>query len=96
MATRYSITVGSPLGERRGTLLLETLDGTVSGTLSLLNTENTVAGHREGDTVYLTHRLQTLLSPLACSTELRVLGDAIDGVVRTGGVTMPLHGTAER
>lgn len=96
MATRYSITVGSPLGERRGTLLLETLDGAVSGTLSLLNAENAVAGHREGDTLYLTHQLQTLLNQLACKTELRILGSAIDGVVRIGGVTMPLHGTAER
>ncbi len=96
MATRYSITVGSPLGERRGMLLLETLDGAVTGTLSLLNTENAVTGHREGNTVYLTHQLQTLLNQLTCRTELRLLDGTVNGVVQIGGVTMPLHGTVAR
>ena len=96
MTKRYQIALSSPLGERRGTLLLllQEDDGAVTGTISLLNADNPVTGRRDGDTVYLTHHLRTLLNQLSCTTELHLSGDAVTGVTRVGNMAaMALRGT---
>ena len=94
MTKRYQIALSSPLGERRGTLLLQEDDGVVTGTISLLNADNPVTGRRDGDTVYLTHHLRTLLNQLSCTTELHLSGDAVTGVTQVGNMAaMALRGT---
>ena len=51
-------------------------------------------GLRDGDTIYLTHYLRTLLNQLSCTTELHLSGDAITGVTRVGNMAaMALRGT---
>lgn len=94
MTTQYQITLDSPLGERCGTLQLQELDGAISGALSLLNAENPVTGRRDGDTIYLTHQLRTILSQLPCTTELHIFGRLLSGTVHVGNwAAMELRGT---
>ena len=94
MTLRYRIILESPMGERRGTLLLRWDGSAISGTLSLLGFENPITGTLEGTTLHLSHRMRTLVSELDCITELHQSGGALCGTSKAGSVCMPLRGVA--
>ena len=89
---RYQVIVESPLGERSGTLILHERDGAVTGTLSLLGTDNPIEGSREGAVLFLRHTLKTCISALECHTQLHETGGGLQGIVSVGVVRMPLKG----
>lgn len=90
---RYHVVLESPLGERSGILTLRGSGDAVTGTLSLLGVDNPVTGAWEGASLVLRHVLRTGLSALECSTRLDEENGGLRGIVRSGGVQMPLRGT---
>lgn len=82
----------SQLGLRRGTLTIEENDDAISGTLSLLGFENQVEGKREGQTLYLRHKLRTLVSLLSCQSELELQENSFTGTIRSEFGGMKIRG----
>lgn len=93
MAESYDIVLDSQLGERRGTLTIDSEDGCVSGRISLVGFDNAVTGESRGGVLYLRHELQTLMSRLKCRSVIRLAGEALTGTIDTDGAVMKLHGT---
>lgn len=88
----YDIVVDSQLGPRHGTLLMSETDNAISGILSLLGFENKVSGKREGQMLYLQHKLRTFISHFSCQTELEMSGNALSGIIRFEHGSMKLRG----
>ena len=61
---RYQVFLDSPLGERRGMLMLHEDGRNIIGTLSILDADNPVAGRRDGEVISLRHTLRTYVSAL--------------------------------
>ena len=93
MAESYDIVLDSQLGERRGTLTIESCDGCVRGRISLVGFDNAVTGESLGGVLYLRHELSTLMSTLNCRSVIRIVGEALTGTIDTGGAVMKLRGT---
>ncbi len=93
MAESYDIVLDSQLGERRGTLTIESLDGCVRGRISLVGFDNAVTGESRGGVLYLRHELSTLISTLKCRSVIRLAGEILTGTVEAGGAVMKLRGT---
>ena len=91
---RYQVFLDSPLGERRGMLMLHEDGRNIIGTLSILDADNPVAGRRDGEVISLRHTLRTYVSALECSTELHLEGSTLHGIVHAGSILMKLRGTA--
>ena len=88
----YHIVVDSQLGPRQGTLTMEEHDNVISGILSLLGFENRVEGRREGRTLYLRHKLRTLVSQLSCQSELELQQDTLAGTIHSEFGSMEIRG----
>lgn len=93
MAESYDIVLDSQLGERRGTLTIDSEDGCVSGRISLVGFDNAVTGERRGGVLYLRHELSTLMRTLKCRSVIRLAGEVLTGTIDTDGAVMKLHGT---
>lgn len=93
MAESYDIVLDSQLGERHGTLTIESEDGHVCGRISLVGFDNAVTGENRGGVLYLRHELSTLMSTLKCRSVIRIVDGALTGTVETGGAVMKLRGT---
>lgn len=52
MTAKYKIFLESPLGERRGTMVLSEEEGTVSGSLELIGFKNPVEGKNAAMNTY--------------------------------------------
>lgn len=92
MTQKYDVVLNAPLGQRFGTLVLETAGGDVKSSFFLLGFENPVRGRCTGQTLDLKHTLRTLLSTLDCETHAELRGDALFGVVRSRHSCMELRG----
>ena len=92
MAESYDIVLDSQLGERRGTLTIDSEGGHVYGRISLVGFDNAVTGERRGGVLYLRHELQTLMSRLKCRSVIRLAGEILTGTVEAGGAVMKLRG----
>ena len=93
MAECYDIVLYSQLGERRGTLTIDSCDSGVRGRIKLLGVDNAVTGERRGEVLYLRHELSTLMSTLKCRSVIRIAGETITGTIDTGSAVMKLRGT---
>ena len=93
MSESYDIVLDSQLGERRGTLTIDSESGCVRGRISLVGFDNAVTGERRGGVLYLRHELSTLMSTLKCRSVIRLAGEILTGTVDTGGAVMKLRGT---
>ena len=93
MAESYDIVLDSQLGERRGTLTIDSENGCVCGRISLVGFDNAVTGESRGGVLYLRHELSTLMSTLKCRSVIRIVGEALTGTIDTGGAVMKLRGT---
>ena len=93
MAESYDIVLDSQLGERHGTLTIDSENGCVRGNISLVGFDNAVTGERRGGVLYLRHELSTLMSTLKCRSVIRIVGEALTGTIDTGGAVMKLCGT---
>lgn len=93
MAESYDIVLDSQLGERRGTLTIDSDGGRVSGRISLVGFDNAVTCESRGGVLYLRHEPQTLMSRLKCRSVIRLAGEALTGTVDAGGAVMKLRGT---
>ena len=92
MAESYDIVLDSQLGERRGTLTIDSEDGCVHGRITLVGFDNAVTGESRGGVLYLRHELQTLMSRLKCRSVIHLAGEALTGTVDAGGAVMKLRG----
>ena len=88
----YDVILDGQLGERFGTLMWKETGSDVSGNLLLLGFENPICGKRNGQTLELTHRLQTAVSTLACRTHAELHGEELSGVVVSDSARMKLRG----
>lgn len=88
----YDIIVDSQLGPRHGTLAMEENDDSISGILSLLGFENSIAGKREGQILYLHHKLRTLVSQLSCRSELELHENSLIGTIYSEFGSMKIRG----
>ena len=93
MSESYDIILDSQLGERRGTLTIDSEDGHVRGRISLVGFDNAVTGERRGSVLYLRHELSTLMRTLKCRSVIRLAGEALTGTIDAGGAVMKLRGT---
>ena len=93
MAESYDIVLDSQLGERHGTLTIDSEDGHVRGRISLVGFDNAVTGENRGGVLYLRHELSTLMSTLKCRSVICLAGETLTGTVETGGAVMKLRGT---
>lgn len=95
MTAKYKIFLESPLGERRGTMVLSEEEGTVSGSLELMGFKNPVEGKKCGDEYILRHNLHTAVSSLCCSTVLSEKDGTLRIMAQFGKIKINMHGTAE-
>lgn len=93
MAESYDIVLDSQLGERHGTLTIDSEDGHVRGRISLVGFDNAVTGENRGGVLYLRHELSTLMSTLKCRSVIRLAGETLTGTVDAGSAIMKLRGT---
>lgn len=98
MTHMYDVVLDGQLGQRFGQLRWQETGERVEGTLLLLGVQNPVTGHREGNTLLLTHELKTAVSTLCCRTHVTLCDDSLSGVVVSKPASFRFHGTktAER
>lgn len=96
MRQTYDVILYGQLGERFGTLTWTEAGGDVSGSLRLLGFENPIRGKRNGQTLELTHRLQTAVSTLLCRTHAELCGDDLAGFVVSDHARMRLRGKKQQ
>lgn len=91
---RYAITMKTPLGERRGELLLTSLKGMCFGSLSLLDAKHTVVGEIRNDGCgSLSGTIQTLLRKLPFTAQGYFIPDGLDMELNCGNRTYAISGT---
>lgn len=81
---RYSIILKTPMGAKKGRLLIEEAAGTVTGRMTLLGRETTLTrGRCEGDSFTFAGALETAIGRLEYVYSGYVDGDKLSGTVRT-------------
>lgn len=86
----YRVVLHSQLGLREGTLRLqEEREGTVTGAITLLGTENAARGEWIGEhSLRLVHHLRTRISDLECISVFELEGGRLSGVLHNDTNTM--------
>lgn len=90
---KYKIILESQLGPREGILKLESKNGILKGTITLLGYENPVSGEWTGEnSIRLSHYLHTQISELCCVSVFEIEDNIITGTLQIGQNLMRWHG----
>lgn len=89
----YNVKLKTPMGLKKGELILEEQDGTLCGKMLVMGKENPLTdGKVSGDSFTFSGELTTAAGKMAFSCEGSVSGDEISGKVKTKKGDMPLSG----
>lgn len=89
----YAITMKTPIGERRGELLLTSLEGMCIGSLCLMGTKNTVVGEiQPSGNGCLSGTLQTLLRSLPFTARGYFIPEGMSMELKCGNGTYTVSG----
>ena len=94
VAGTYEVTLKTPMGMKKGELVLEENNGIISGKMVALGKENAIEpGKVEGNHFTFGGKLKTPVGMTAYTCEGDVDGDAIVGTVMTKKGNLPLKGS---
>ncbi|MGN1024520.1 MAG: hypothetical protein ACI4OJ_13525 [Lachnospiraceae bacterium] len=96
VAGTYDVALKTPMGVKKGTLVLEEADGKLSGQIRVMNRENDIAeGSVKGDAFSFSGKLKTAVGVTAYTCTGTVQADTMQGNVNTARGVMQLTGTRQ-
>ena len=89
----YEVSLKTPMGAKKGVLVLDETDGVVTGKMVVMGKENSIdPGHSDGNNFTFSGKLKTAMGVVPYTCEASVSGNAISGTVKTKKGDMALNG----